>query len=57
MKQLADKEHFDCLYRGFDFTYVLKSGDRRAFPYPTVDSNSLPVAGLLFPFLRNKSKT
>ena len=34
MKQLAEKEHFDCLYRGFDFTYVLKSGGRRAFRYP-----------------------
>jgi hypothetical protein len=34
MKQLADKEHFDCLYRGFDFTYVLKSGGRRNFNYP-----------------------
>ena len=35
MKQLADKEHFDCLYRGFDFSYVLKSGGRRAGRYPT----------------------
>ena len=34
MKQLADKEHFDCLYRGFHFTYVLKSGGRRNFIYP-----------------------
>ena len=34
MKQLTDKEHFDCLYRGFDFTYVLKSAGRFAFRYP-----------------------
>jgi hypothetical protein len=34
MKQLAEKEHFDCLYRGFDFTYVLKSGGGGAFRYP-----------------------
>lgn len=34
MNQLADKEHFDCLYRGFDFTYVLESGGRGAFRYP-----------------------
>lgn len=35
IRQLADKEHFDCLYRGFDFTYVLKSGGPAAFRYPT----------------------
>ncbi len=34
MRQLADKEHFDCLYRGFDFTYVLKSAASGHFPYP-----------------------
>lgn len=33
MKKLAQKEHFDCLYRGFDFTYVLESGSG-PFRYP-----------------------
>ena len=34
MKQLTEKEHFDCLYRGFDFTYVLKRSGPTGFPYP-----------------------
>lgn len=47
MKQLAEKKYFDCLYRGLDFTYVLKSGSRAHFPYPTVEAtfaiNRTPV--------------
>jgi len=35
MRQLAGKEHFDCLYRGFDFTYVLEAGSRGHGRYPT----------------------
>lgn len=46
MKKLAQKEHFDCLYRGFDFIYVLESG-RGPFRYPrprmTIASSRTPV--------------
>ena len=46
MKKLVQKEHFDCLYRGFDFTYVLESG-RGPFRYPrprmTIASSRTPV--------------
>jgi hypothetical protein len=38
MRQLAEKKYFDCLYRGLDFTYVLKSGGRTTFRYPTVEA-------------------
>ena len=47
MKQLAEKKYFDCLYRGLDFTYILKSGNRTTFRYPTVEAtfaiNRTPV--------------
>jgi hypothetical protein len=38
MRQLAEKKYFDCLYRGLDFTYVLKSGNRTIGRYPTVEA-------------------
>ena len=47
MRQLADKKHFDCLYRGFDFTYVLEAGSRGHGRYPrpmlTLASSRTPV--------------
>lgn len=45
-KELTQKEHFDCLYRGFDFTYVLESASG-PFRYPkprmTIASSRTPV--------------
>lgn len=45
MKELAQKEHFDCLYRGFDFTYVLDGSGPFCYPKPrmTIASSRTPV--------------